>query len=348
MPIFVRLFRQLARRCKALGWTLFMLLLFGHAATSALWFWLAGEDVLLQPTAFAYYYMVTATTVGYGDLSPATDAGRLITAFWVIPGGVALFAALLGKTSALLFDFWRRGLLGKLDMAKLSGHTILIGWHGDATERMVDLLLADTRTDDEGIVLCVTGPLENPLPEKVRFVRGESYFGSNLLERAGLASASRVLIYGTVDAENLAVALAVLGSGTDAHVVTHFDDSSMAALLRKQFPQAECTSTLAVEMLVRAAQDPGISVVTNELLSVQIGPTQYSLALPNGFPEVRFGKLFAQLKERLNATALGYAEDHHGLGLHLNPPPDDVLRSGHVLFYLAPTRLDSEAVRGCV
>ncbi|MEG3694111.1 ion channel, partial [Vibrio coralliirubri] len=70
----------------------------GYIALSWSMLYLAGEtDLTSSVTVFAYYLVVTASTVGYGDLSPTTVAGQWIVILFVIPGGLSLFAALLGK-----------------------------------------------------------------------------------------------------------------------------------------------------------------------------------------------------------------------------------------------------------
>jgi len=169
-----------------------------------------------------------------------------------------------------------------------------------------------------------------------------------LLQRAGLAGAARVLVYGENDEENLATALTILRARPKAHVVCHFDDTAVAQLLREIYPAAETTTALAVEMLVRAAQDPGISAVTNELLSPGVGPTQYALTLPADFPPTPFGTLFVNLKQRHDATALGVASDRSGATLKLNPGGAEVVAPLHTLFYLAHQRLDAGMVKSCV
>jgi voltage-gated potassium channel len=330
------------------SWQAFAAFLVAHCLLSWLLMLAAGEDKLVAPVVWLYYYTVTATTVGYGDFSPQTDAGRLVAVLVVLPGGVSLFATLVGKITSHLAVFWRRRAMGKLDFTELCGHTILVGWHGEASERMVDLLLRDSTTDDEGIVLAVTQDMPNPLPERLRFVRGESFHSGTLLARAGLAGAARVLVFGHDDEENLATALSVLRSKPRAHVVCHFQDTAVARMLKELYPQVEITSALAVEMLVRAAQDPGISAVTNELLSPGEGATQYALTLPEDFPPTPFGKLFVCLKERHDATALGVSADPLGNALKLNPATDEIVAPLHTLYYLAHRRLDPTLVRHCV
>lgn len=55
---------------------------------TALYHWIEGwrwVDAL-------YFSVVTIATVGYGDLTPATDAGKLFTVFYILTG-IGLFVA---------------------------------------------------------------------------------------------------------------------------------------------------------------------------------------------------------------------------------------------------------------
>ncbi len=60
------------------------------------------------PTAFMYFSLTTVTTVGYGDLAPAADVGRLLATVEALIGQVFLvtFVALL---VGLLGERWRVG-----------------------------------------------------------------------------------------------------------------------------------------------------------------------------------------------------------------------------------------------
>ena len=46
-----------------------------------------------------YFSVITLTTVGYGDFSPATFAGRLFTIFYVLIG-VGIIVALISRIAA--------------------------------------------------------------------------------------------------------------------------------------------------------------------------------------------------------------------------------------------------------
>lgn len=50
-----------------------------------------------------YFCTVTLATVGYGDITPKTDAGKIFTSFYILGGVgiIATFASLLIKNTAL-------------------------------------------------------------------------------------------------------------------------------------------------------------------------------------------------------------------------------------------------------
>src|SRR3546814_10989650 len=93
---------------------------------------------------------------------------------------------------------------------------------------------------------------------------------------------------------------------------------------------------MAIEMLVRASQDPGSSVVINELLCVGEGATQYLMKLPEAF-DAAFGDLYVQMKEHHNAILIGYRAKgaRHP---SINPPCDTRVGGGGDLFYIASAR----------
>ena len=179
---------------------------------------LFGEQALIQPDVWFYYFITTATTIGYGDLSPSTPAGRMVAALVLMPGAVVVFAAFLGKMSSLFVNVWRKGMQGKGDYSLLERHIVILGWHPEHTAEMVQLIYGDTRRVQRQVVLCATQEMDNPLPEQVLFVRGESLHSEDLLKRSGIRSASRVIIYRSNDDKTLATCL---DSGCHRNQSTH-------------------------------------------------------------------------------------------------------------------------------
>lgn len=343
MPVLAKLLSNLRAHVAQLGWGVLLAAFLAHMLSSWALMALAGE-ALAAADIWLYYYVTTATTIGYGDYSPETTPGRYIAALWLMPGAIGLFAAFIGKTTSLLVDLWRARMRGKHDYSNLESHTVLVGWHGEATERMVDLLLGDSSSSTDHIVLIAIEEMENPLPDKIKFVRGDSFANPALLRRAGVPTAERILIYGSSDEQTLATAFAVLALKPVGHVVVHFAEPESAALLRSHYPQVECTQSLAVEMLVRASQDPGVSRVTTDLLSVLQGPTSFSMCLPAELPPMAFGELLIAWKRDHDATLLGYARQGEA-DFRLNPAFNAPVAGGDLVYYMAVQRLDTGSIR---
>lgn len=170
MIVLGRIWRSIRTQVRKVSWGVVAAALLLHMAGTYALMLLAGEAKLIAADTFLYFYMTTATTIGYGDLTPGTTLGRHLVALFVMPGGVALFASVLAKTSATLLTFWKRHQMGTINYDDMQGHTVLVGWRGRESQRLVKLLLADCSTDDEGIVLVAEGLAENPMPDAIRFV----------------------------------------------------------------------------------------------------------------------------------------------------------------------------------
>ena len=343
MPVIQRLLRVLKASTLQISWTFLLLVVLAHMGTTWAFFSMVGETMADSITDWVYFYVVVASTVGFGDFSPETVAGKWITTLYLIPGGISLFAALIGKATVTLSVFWRLQMQGKGDFSHLTGHTLVIGWHGETTERILDILKADKSLPDE-IVLCVTKEMSNPRPADLKFIKGESFSNADLLKRAGVENASRIIIYDTSDDRVATVALSAYSlKGKGAHIVAHCANPDTAAMLRRTLPGIECTQALALEMLVRSASDAGISRVVNELLAVDRGATQYQTKISNPPTGVTFGDLFIQAKKICNATVLGLASNQDDSeGNMLNPATDRPLQDGDIVYYMANNRLSEQ------
>ncbi|AHL76316.1 potassium channel protein [Stutzerimonas stutzeri] len=336
MSIIIQLRQQLAAITSKFGWAALILALCVHAGVSYAGLRLFGEIPLTEFKTFIYFYFTTALTVGYGDFSPQTAGGRIFVSTWLMMGGIALLTAIIGKTTNSIIEVWRKGMKGKGTFATCTGHTVVVGWEGAISERVVELLHEDETSNDHLIVICDTVLEENPMPGKAEFIRGESLSSMALLQRAGVKGAERTLVRTGSDDLTLAVVLTINQLDPVGHVVAHFSSSETARLARSYAPKLECTSSMAIEMLVRSSQDPGSSVIINELLSVGQGATQYRLQLPDSF-ESTVGTLYKQLKDKHNATLIGYRADGQTQP-SINPANDTLVRGGE-LFYIASARL---------
>jgi voltage-gated potassium channel len=302
----------------------------------------AGEEKLLELNTFVYYYIVTTSTVGYGDLSPSTELGRWVVSLWQIPFGLALFGIILGKVGQLATFWIRRAMTGNKDFSHMTDHIIIFGWHAVRTKKMIDYILADTKRKARRILLVVTDDMEHPFlhyPE-VDFARLESFTDDNELARVSIKAADKVIIDGKDDDQTFTTALKISPLvASDCHISAHFLDESKVSLLMMHCKNVECSSSKSAEILVRSMQDPGSSRVQEELLSTLHGDTQFSLQVPNEVKAFTFADVFTQFKIKHNAIVLGVAHDLSANDMDLNPPMDYRIQGGDILHYIAPERV---------
>ena len=74
-----------------------------------------------------WYSIITLTTVGYGDLYPATTYGRVIGYVFVFLS-LGIYGLLIGKITTLLSTFEENKKLG-YNGTSMEDHTVIIGWN---------------------------------------------------------------------------------------------------------------------------------------------------------------------------------------------------------------------------
>ncbi|MEV6349994.1 potassium channel family protein [Actinoplanes sp. NPDC051851] len=140
---------------KALGLRLAMALALVLAAVSIVYADRGGyrdvnEDGLTLLDCF-YYAVVSLSTTGYGDITPATQGARLINVLFITPARVLFLIILVGTTLEVLTDQYRRGLRISRWRRKLKDHVIICGY-GTKGRAAVDALL-ETGYDKSRIVI---------------------------------------------------------------------------------------------------------------------------------------------------------------------------------------------------
>jgi voltage-gated potassium channel len=303
-------------------------------------FALAGEHELLAPGDFFYWLVVTASTVGYGDLSPLSPEGKLVVSLWVIPFGLSLFAMVVTRAGLTLSEFALRGKKG-LRMLNHEDHTVIIGWNGTRTLRLIELLLSKSNGRHADIVLCVEAEIENPLPGKIDFVRVEAFSHAESMARACLDRAERIIIDTPLDDVTLTTALFCDKVSPHSHKTAYFQDETVGELLRSHCPNIECIPSVAVELLAKSSLDPGSARLHRQLLDSTYGMTQYSVEY-RGDRTLRIATLFDHFKHNLAATLIGLRRQGVET-IDLNPSLDGDVESGDTLYYIARGRLKEQS-----
>ena len=262
-----------------------------------------------------WWFVVTVTTVGYGDMYAVTG----VTKIWnmiVILGGLASAAVVVGDSIVAAKEKWRNKVKGLNDYGKMSGHVVIMtGDCGNSVDRLIEEMLADDTRADKGIVV-VSNHIDEMDDPRFNFVKGE-LSAEDTLTRAGCATASRILIFCNNDNETILATLAVTALDDDdpAHVTAFVRTHENRVHVERISPGISIVEPLAVPMMVQEMQDKGVSDIYEELATnhgshsiyrINIGKFQVSAR-----DHVINGKKSIEEKSKQKITVIA-AEDQNG------------------------------------
>ncbi len=285
---------------------------------------------------YSWWFVVTSTTVGYGDIAPASVGGR-VTAVVIMLFGIGVIAAAAVRVAESMIELGRRRIMGHAQLA-VDDHLVVLGYCFGETESLVNELLADESEAEGSIVLCTDRLEHNPMPDRVLFVNGDLTC-EETLARACVAKAGRILVHCGDDNETLVVTLAARSVNPRAHLVTVVGRPETEMHLKRVCPNIEVVTSLAVPMMVQSIQDPGATSVVSALLSNSTDDTIFSLCAPDNGKAWAFGSLQRTFKERLGATLIAMSSAEAANGVKLNPLANTPVHPGASLFYIAPKRI---------
>ena len=332
--------KVLVRYFAEMRWYSIVLALVFYGGSSWLLLNVAGETDILQLDNFVYWLVVTGSTVGYGDLSPTTTAGKYVVSFYVIPVGLSIFALVIGRIAAWVSEQWRKGVKG-LKPLDLQNHIVVIGWNGQRTVHLINLLQRERAEsiDNPDIVLCVKAEIENPLPGEVEFVRVTSFNKDEDMDKACIANAKVIVMDNPQDDLTMTTALYCSQRNPAAHKLAYFNDESLVKLLHQHCPNVECMPSVGVEMLAKSAFDPGSSLLHYDLLDLQFGQSQFSAQVPPSQSPISAATFLQVLKDKYDATFIGYISADNKQKVLLNPVKTALVNPGDKIFYISEQRL---------
>ncbi len=300
----------------------------------------AGNPIRSLPT-YTYFFLVTVTTVGYGDVVPSSAAGRLAAGAIAI-GGIGAAAAAVGNLFTSIGSFVKRrekGFAG-FDMKQ---HIVIFGNRGAETSALIRQLIADQQSSGTEIVLCSESTERNPFPDFIDFVRGE-LTSNDVLTRACVKDAAKIIIHAATDYESICIALAVKEINHKAAIVVRANDPGKEVdIERVDRNRVVCIKAVDVPMMVREIHNPGITQVLEKLLSSE-GQDLRSLQVPQGVSALSFGLLAHNFRERHGAILIGMRPPGGGLNSPaiLNPAFHATVEGGMFLDYISgrPVKID--------
>lgn len=315
-----------------------VVLTIGYIFITYIGYQLCGEETLVaDPLDFIYFLSITASTIGYGDMSPVTQAGRLFTALWVAPFALALFGLLIAKGAAFFSNIWYRRNRGR-HMLTLRNHIVILGYKRSSTEHLIRMIQREEKGRRDVVLVSVEQEI-NPLGNDIHFIHANNFTDIDDLHRANIAEASCIVVNTSSDEMTLTIALYVSKLNTKADLVANFVDDIKCRILTEHLPNAECISSHGTELLAKSIIDSGSSLIHSELVSTHKGQTQYSIKVPDGIAAFTLNDVFMLFKQEHDATIIAVRKSGQR-DVEINTLLSTPLTSGDQIFYIADERIN--------
>jgi voltage-gated potassium channel len=224
-----------------------------------------------------YMTVITLATIGYGEIHPLTQAGRVFTLALILIG-VAVFGFLISLLTQTLIESEITSVLGRRrvfkDISKLSNHYIVCGAGrvgiqiiNELRAREVDFVVID-RNEQVAEKLLARGDL---------VLIGDAT-DENVLEGARVSTARSLITAASSDADNVYVVLTARGMNPGLHLVARASDQHA----ERQLLRAGANRAISPTMGHRMAQS-ALSPAVADFIEL----TTSTRSLDLGFEQVR-------------------------------------------------------------
>lgn len=179
-----------------------------------------------------YMTVITLSTVGFGEVRPLSEGGKLFTVALIV-GGVATLSFALVGIGERLRDAPRRRLERRI--RRMKDHIIVCGF-GRIAETLVPGLIRHgyhvTVIEEDGDIA------EAAIRDGIPVLRGDAT-SEEILERAGVRRASVVAALLPNDGDNLSIAMTATGLHPEIRVVARSEEERSVANLQRAGAQPQ-------------------------------------------------------------------------------------------------------------
>ena len=233
-----------------------------------------GYTILERMSVFDSFYMtlITISTVGFGEISPLSRAGRVLTV-GIIISGISLLTYTLGQVAKVFVEGELRKLLGRRKLekqiAEISGHIIVCGFG-----RIGEVICGELAAEKIPFLVIEKEGGKTELLEKLRYLylAGDATV-DDVLREAGLMRAKGLATAVSSDADNVFITLTAKGLRPDIFVLSRAADlKNEAKMLRAGASRVVCPYNMGGARMAQILRKPTVvDFLDTTMMSGELG-----------------------------------------------------------------------------
>jgi voltage-gated potassium channel len=270
-----------------------------------------------------WWSIVTVATVGYGDIVPKTELGRIFASLTIL-SGVILISLFTATISSVFVARKIKESQGLQDI-HFTQHTLICGWNPQVEDvlriydrypgKQMQVVLVNEAPPER--IETVINAYQNI---EIKFVRGD-YSRETALNRANIKAAVSALVVpdsGSVssDEKTLLSILTMKSLNPKLKVCAHIiNRENRQHVKRANADEVVISDQHTAFFLANNILSPGTAQVAGEMLDYEHGNDVHRVPVPEPFIGKTFGELFLDFKRTKNWTILGLVNEEETVKL---------------------------------
>ncbi|GJQ64651.1 MAG: hypothetical protein SCALA702_37040 [Melioribacteraceae bacterium] len=262
-----------------------------------------------------WYMMVSLTTVGYGDMYPVTDGGKIIGYIYVI-ASVGLIGYLIGKFTTFFNTIMEKKKLGQFG-TDFENHVVIIGWNDFSQKVAAEIIQANKEvaivTNNKNDIDLINDLFSNKVFSL--FADFENY---EALDKANIKKASSVFVSFPDDTKCLVYVLNAKKHYGELNFIVSLSNSNLketfsSAGVKNAVTRDEIASRLVASYIF----EPDVAYITEELMAtsntdLEFDMMEYHVTESNPFLGKNCEEVFFTLKKEHNSILLAISKKENG------------------------------------
>ena len=280
-----------------------------------------------------YMTLITISTVGFSEITPLTQSGRLITVF-IIVSGISLLTYTLSQIAQIFIEGELRKLLGRRKLEKqiadLKNHYIVCGFG-----RIGAVICKELTDSDLDFIVIEQDERKIEQLELAHFLylAGDATREEVLLQ-SGLDKAKGVVTAVSSDADNVFITLTAKGLRPDVFILSRAADlKNEKKLLRAGASRVVCPYNMGGSRMAQILKTPTVvDFLDTAMMSGNLGLKLEEVFVHPTSPLV--GKTIVESRLRQNFGVIIVAIKKIDGEMLFNPGPDAEFGAGEVVVFI--------------